>query len=396
MDLVDEYLNFCQDSESPDIFLKWTAIAAISAVAQRKIWIDWGDLRWHPNLYIILVGPPASRKGTAITPMKRILQETGIPISANSITREKFIRRLSESTATVTLANGDYFSHCSFAVWSEELSSFLNKGSEQLIYDLTDLYDCAATWEYDTKHQGSDSIFGTYVTLIAATTPESFRKIIPTEMIGTGFTSRVLFICAKGKRKKSICPSFASSEDGIYSASLIKQRLLDTYSISGKFLGSLDFAKRYVELYQSMPELCPFDPDNFAHYWDRRMQSLMKLSLISALSRGAGLEGEGKILKEEDFVRAYDWLTEAERDMPYVYANFGRHRQADLIGKILSIVAENKSGITYNNLLRRLVRDASAYELKTVVDTLVMARMLTMIAGNGGGVIRCTELIKTN
>ena len=394
MDLIDEYLNYSQDSESPDIFLKWTAIAAVSTVAQRKIWIDWGDLRWHPNLYIILVGPPASRKGTAITPMKKILLDTGVPISANSITREKFIRRLSESTAAVTLESGDFFTHCSFAVWSEEMSSFINKNSEQLIHDLTDLYDSPSKWEYDTKHQGSDEIFGTYVTLIAATTPESFRKIIPVEMIGTGFTSRVLFICAKGKRKKSICPSFASSEDGVYSSGILKQRLLDIYSLSGKFCGSMDFAKRYIELYQKMPEYCPFDPDNFSHYWDRRMQNLMKLALISALSRGAGLDGETKTLQEYDFDRAYEWLTEAERDMPYVYSNFGRSRQAELIGKVLNIVSENPQGLKYQDLLRRTVRDATAYELKNILDTLVAAKMLDFTAGTGGGTLKCSEILK--
>ena len=144
--------------------------------------------------------------------------------------------------------------------------------------DLTDLYDAPSKWEYDTKHQGTDSVYGCCVSLIAATTPESFRRIVPVEAVGTGFTSRVIFVCARAKRKRSYCPTYATSTEGRQLRDFMKQRLLDIYSISGQFKGTEKFAEAYINFYASMSDEPPFDPDNFGHYWDRRMQNLMKPS----------------------------------------------------------------------------------------------------------------------
>ena len=376
-DLVEAYMAYTEESESPKCFLRWTALAGISAVAQRKIWIDWGDLRWYPNLYVILAGPPATRKSTAMKDMKNFLMEAGVPIGADAITREKFIRRLGESQTTVmTDEMGSFFNHCSISLWSSELSSLINKSTEQIIMDLTDLYDAPERWEYDTKHQGTDVVYGCYVSFIAATTPTSFRYIVPTSAIGSGFTSRVIFVCARAKEKRSPCPTFASSDAGQEIKAFIMQRLLDIYASSGVFKGTKGFAERYVTVYSEMPDTPPFDPDNFAHYWDRRMQNIMKLSMLFALSRGAGCNGNPHVLDVMDFDRAYNTLTTAEKDMPLIFADFGRSKMAGVLQKVLDIAGSSVGGVLVTDLTKRLIKDVSSYELQTIIDTLLSARLL--------------------
>ena len=385
MDFIEDYLAFSQDCESPTLFLKWTAIAALSAVAQRKIWVDWGDLTWYPNLYIIMVGPPATRKGTAMSPMKNLLKELGTPLCANSIIREQFIHRFSECSVVATKSDdGSLIPHCSYAIWSEELTSFLGKNSEQLLNDLTDLYDCLNVWEYSTKHQGTDTINGTFLTILGAATPESLKRAVPYESIGTGFTSRVIFICAKEKRKKSACPSFASSQEGQYLRNQMKQQLANIFSLSGNFKGTLDFAKKYINLYENMETFCPFDPEHFSHYWDRRMQNFMKLCMLVALSRGAGLEGENLTLTSDDFDRSLSYLEEAESEMPFVFADFGRAKQAATFTKVMNILSQ-MGEITYVDLLRKMYKDATDFELKQCIDTLTKAGLIYFINGSSGG-----------
>ena len=389
-DLVTAYMEYTKESESPKRFLLWSALCGISAAAQRKIWIDWGDLRWDPNIFVILAGPPATRKTTAMRDMRQFLIETGIPMSADSITREKFIRRLGESTATVITENGNFLNHCSFALWSSELSTLINKSTEQLLSDLTDLYDAPDKWEYDTKHQGTDAIYGCYITLLAATTPTSFRHSVPVAAVGSGFTSRVIFVCAKAKQQKSPCPLFASSIEGQEIKNFIMQRLLNIYSSNGVFKGTKEFAERYINLYAAMPDSPPFDPDNFSHYWDRRMQNLMKVSMLYALSRGAGIDGKPHVLEVVDFDRALETLKDAETEMPLVFADFGRSKVAWIVHKVLDVLKDYKNGMSLATLTKRMMRDVTSYELSNVITTLESAQLITTKVTSGGTIVCLT------
>ena len=56
---IDNYLIYTDNSEPPRMFRLWSAISVIAAVLQRKCKLPWGTLTFYPNLYTVLVGPPA-------------------------------------------------------------------------------------------------------------------------------------------------------------------------------------------------------------------------------------------------------------------------------------------------------------------------------------------------
>ena len=74
-DWIDKYLVYSSNTEPPAMFHLWTAISVISSVLQRKCYFPWGTLTFYPNMYVVLVGPPAARKGTAMNIGKKILDD---------------------------------------------------------------------------------------------------------------------------------------------------------------------------------------------------------------------------------------------------------------------------------------------------------------------------------
>ena len=132
-DIIADFLSYNRQSEASKAYLIWCAVAAIASSAQRKICLRWGQEVYYPNFYIVLVGPPgAGRKGTAMSPAIRLLQEIGVNLAPDSVTREQLIRRLEAATATYEEEHtGVAVTHSSLAITSPELAVFLGNGTKK-------------------------------------------------------------------------------------------------------------------------------------------------------------------------------------------------------------------------------------------------------------------------
>ena len=73
---IESFLQYTDNTEPPFLFRKWTAISCIASAMQRKCYVEWGtSLIFYPNLYVVLVGPSATGKGTAMNPGLDLLCE---------------------------------------------------------------------------------------------------------------------------------------------------------------------------------------------------------------------------------------------------------------------------------------------------------------------------------
>ena len=98
-DWIEGYLKYTNNTEPPDSFREWVAVSVVASCLRRKCVLNWGSLIVYPNMYIVLVAPSGkARKGTAMRPGLKMLQEQGIKLAAEAITREALIRELNEST----------------------------------------------------------------------------------------------------------------------------------------------------------------------------------------------------------------------------------------------------------------------------------------------------------
>ena len=116
---LDSYLNYAKAEEAPDAFHLWCALWAISAVIERKAWVDFGYFQVYPNMYIILTGPPASHKGTAAGMVLKFLTRVeGIHLGPDITTEQRLISKFEHRVRPLVRVNVDIFHINNF--WDED------------------------------------------------------------------------------------------------------------------------------------------------------------------------------------------------------------------------------------------------------------------------------------
>lgn len=372
-DWIDGFMQYTANSEPPASYKLWTAISVLSAIMQRKVFLEWGPLTFYPNVYVVLVGPSGKcRKGTAMSFAEDFLSDLdGVHLAAESVTREALIKALSETTDNVEIAPGDLQFHSSLTIFAPELTVFLGYNNFQLMSDITDWYDCRKKWTYRTKNMGTDVIDGVYVSLFGATTPELIRTTLPLDAIGGGLTSRMIFVFEPNKGK-TIPDPFLSDADMELRLQL-KADLERIHCLRGTFNVTQKFVELWTEWYMAQEDNPPFNDHRFAGYVERRANHIMKLTMIVNVSHSSEL-----VLTDKDLQKAIDILVFTEQKMPHTFSGVGKSDKADIITRIMSEVARRKT-TTVSDLQKMFYFDADKRTLDEVIATLISMRFVKKI-----------------
>lgn len=380
-DWITSYLEFVEDHEPPDVFKTWCAVSAIAACLQRKCYIQW-EKRIYPNLYIILVGPPSSRKGTAMEPTLSMLQELDVNLSASATTKEALVSRIQEGKEELMGAEpGDEIMHCSTTIASPELAVFINESDPIFIAWLTDWYDCGDRWTYDTKTQGTYDIQNIFINLIGATTPELIKTAIPMQAVGGGLASRMILIYAEKKGK--IVPYPIVDPDMLILREKLIRDLQSILIMKGKFQFSRAFIDIYTEWYieeeeRDQEDTRPVEGDRFIGYLGRRSTHLRKISMILSASRSMDMT-----IVQKDFFQALALLVEAEQDMPKVFQGQGRLEITAITHRIMAYIATKKR-TTYREIYAKFWQDVTQNELGRILSGVVKQGWATLGERSGG------------
>lgn len=350
-DWISSYLKYTERSEPPTSYKEWVAISVIASVLQRKCFLNWGELVFYPNMYVVLVGPSGKcRKGTAMGVGASILREIGIKMTAEAITREALIRDLSKSADTISDPNtGKTVLHSSLTIFSQELTVFLGYNNSQLLSDLTDWYDCRERWTYRTKNMGEDDIIGVWVNLIGATTPELIQSTLPRDAIGGGLSSRIIFVY-EDKKSKSVPTPFLTKEDMELREDLLHD-LEQISMISGPFEVTDQFVTRWIDWYMAHEKTPRFTDQRFAGYVERRPNHIMKLCIILSAS-----ERNDRVVTKEILDRAIDLLERTERKMQNVFSGYGQSSSADVMNRVMVLIGR-EGEITREEIMNQLYYD---------------------------------------
>lgn len=369
-DWLESYLEYTYESEPPEIFHTWTAVSTVAAALQRKCILNWGPLRFYPNMYIVIVAPSGkARKGTAMGYGKDFLSKLGVKMAAESITREALVREIMNSYDTILpeVEGGPLAFHSSLTIFAPELVVFLGYNQQQLMMDLTDWYDCGhgpeGKWTYRTKTQGVDEITGVWVNLIGATTPDLLRSTLSLDAIGGGLTSRIVFVYAADKGK--CVPAPFQSPQMLALGEQLYYDLEKIYTMKGQFKPTGDYIDLWCEWYTKQEGKTIFQESTLAPYIERRPVHVMKLAMILNACRTSNMT-----LTAFDLQRAIDLLEHTERDMPKTFSGVGKSPHAEVLGRVMNVIGM-ESTITLSDLQRRFCNDADDRVLKIIVDTLI-------------------------
>ncbi len=318
------YAKYTQESESPDDFHLWTGLSIIASAVRRNVWLNQGTYILYPNLYVVLVGPPGRvRKSTTIRLGRRLLLNLeNINFGPDSVTREELIRQLGKISTTAKQA--------ALTIHSTEMSSLIEPSGIKMIQFLTDIFDGDFKWKYATKGQGKDTIHNPCLNILAATTPTWIADGLPADVIGHGFTSRVIFIYGDDRRYLRPFPKEPDAE-------LIKDLASDLDHISrleGPFLWGPGAKDTYSAIYSQIDKSKP-DDYRIEGFHNRKDIHVLKVAMLFSLS-----ENDGLVLESPFIEAAFDALNEIEESMGKTFSAVGKYALASDYERMMSTILE--------------------------------------------------------
>lgn len=376
---LQAYAEYTAESESPDSFHLWTGLSVIASAVGRKIWLDQGIYTLFPNLYVILVGPPGRvAKSTSIRLGRTILLGVeDVVFGPDSVTREELIRQMGKV--------GGKDKNAEMTIHSTELSSLIEPSGVPMIQFLTDIYDGDFKWRYSTKGSGRDTLNNPLLNILAGTTPSWIAEGMPADVIGHGFTSRVIFVYEEVPRHLN--PDPLPPDEKLVHA--LKQDLIQISTLKGQFVwdgeqgdkGEPGYVKgpakeAYHQYYKDIAGTQPSDYRVEGYHWRKKVH-LLKVAMLLSLA-----ERDSLVIKAVDIHTAWELLGSIEDKMYKTFSAVGKYEHASDMERILQQIMES-GGISRQEIFRRNRAAGSIDDLGKMLAMLRSMGSVKFLKKNG-------------
>jgi len=326
---LNEYLELLEDTESPRVFHIWSLLCSVAALLGQNAELRMGA--WNvvkPNMFVILIGPPAIKKSTAISLVESMLkgstlnigptdtggQRHGLMSALTGAARRDFrtMNRTEDMLLTPALARPRRSSD--MVLFAQELGRLWGSANREMADFFLDLWD-GANISYETK-ASTTRITKPLVTLLGATTPSSLAAMLPENASSHGILSRVIFVFGDIVHKRVPIPP-DPTEEWLDLREKIVERLRWVDNNRRDFELSPSGRAAYESLYEFHPDTQ--DP-RLESYQGRRPQTLLKVAMALC-----ALRFDTWII-ESDVLLAHDLLTAIEPNMHRALESFGRNK----------------------------------------------------------------------
>ena len=374
------YVEYTADTESPACYHYWTGCTILSAALKKNVFLDMNMMKVYPNIYVILVGPSGARKSTATNVGIELARQVGLKWFSDKITGAALIRDLSKAVEKVITggsanmaANGggtEIELVSPMLIYASELGVFLGHDAygSGVIADLTDLYDCRPEWKKTTISRGDEIIPGPYVTMLAASTPQTLKDTIPAGAVGQGFTSRIFFVWGDKRRKRVPIPIWGTGQEMLRN-NLVAD-LKKIMRLRGTFKWTPEGLKCYIDFYEKAlePEE-EYDDERLRNYASRKHIHAIKLAQLASVA-----ERDDLLITPNDWAVAMDAINWLDKGLSNVFAGHGAATNSQDVIRIFRQVeaATVRAGfISYAELLKRNYSYLNLQDFAGVVNTLL-------------------------
>lgn len=368
------------------MFRRWTAIATIAAVLSRKVWVHTYGADLYPNLYVFLVGAPASGKTVPIDVVRediwRELKE-GYYVAPKSLTSAALSDTLAEAKVRILRPSSvpPFVEFNSLSILSPELGTFISSYDNDFIQRLTDLYDNGA---YEERRRGKDLnlvLPKAQLNMLAGTTPSFLGSMLPIGAWDQGFISRVIMVFADYTERKDLfhVPQTSAS---------LRNALVEDLRTIGSLYGKVDWDPEAGAAMQAWHMAGgPPAPDHIrlTNYCGRRTAHLLKLCTVASLSRS-----NERVIRLNDFEEALSWLLEAEMYMPEIFkAMKGSTQDGSAIDEtwyfIWSIWTKEKVPVAEHRIVGFLQQRVPSYSVMKIFELLKTSQMIEFAGASSSG-----------
>lgn len=398
-EFLKSYLAYTENTESPKIFHLWAAISGVAACLGRRVFYPFavGDI--FPNMYVLLVGPPATRKSTAINIMKDLVKKnTGVRFAPKDTAgqRQGLITAIHSDTeqdelVLQSLGMNDSISLNAFEmngsrqsfieteidlrdrhtlyVTAGEFASFIGNNNSDMLTFLIEMFDGT---DYDYQLKTSKLVIEKpLLNLIGGTTPTSLSDCLPEVAIGQGFMSRIILVFA-AKKWKSVEEPTLRDDLGTTIGEVFK---LLHENWDGP-IGITASARNAISSFYDK-ELEISDP-RFVHYIERRSTHLKKLATILACARLS------KDMEAEDIIQADEILKYTEVTMPDALGEYGMSPLAGAKQRLLEFITHTNAAVPISVIYSVMYRDMKKNDIISCLNDLHNAGKIVRVDTNSG------------
>jgi hypothetical protein len=365
--------EFAEDTEAPRDFWLWAGISTIASAVQRKVWVPYGIETIYPNMYILIIGPPASRKAAPINLSKKLLQELQVTISKDSGSKRALTKQMAAAVDKEKFfepKGQKWIGQSAISIISRELSSLLAVEPKTMIEFLTDGYDCPEDkWEYGTSEKGEDILYYHVINCLLGTTPGWFANNLPQEAVGSGWTSRHIIIFGDKVYKRVPRPELTERQKHVY-----KSLVNDLQLIAG-LVGEMSWSKEAGEYFDNWykdidKNLSKIKDERLAPFGGRVHVHVIKTAIVLHLDRSSVLE-----LEADDVGRAIELVWGTIPGASQAFGGFGPSRTSGEVHRIEQQVRIMKV-VAFEELLAANLRHVNKSELVEILSTLVAAKKI--------------------
>lgn len=335
MSFLKNYMDFTAGSEVSDNYHFWSGIFALSALVNRRVWLSMGQYNLYPNLYVILLGPPGSGKDLAMDTARLIVEDVGnVKFSGDAQTKESLVRYMRDDCPVSIPFDGVMVTITPVVLFATELSHLLGLNSGHMIDFLTTIYTKDKRYVTKTKNKGDDIIERPFLGLLAGTTPDWITTYLRSDIIGGGFTRRVIFVneparaAIKDKTKRR--PFIIVTPEQIAARQNVIAYGQTLTNVIGEFKWEPQARYEYEKWY--MTRDIPDDPD-VQGYFTTKPNQVLKVAMLVSLSQTLDL-----VIRKEHWDVAMALLDRTEVNLTRVFQGIGRNELYAIANKAVEFM----------------------------------------------------------
>jgi len=322
-DFIEAFLQYADNHESTKKVQTWAMLSVIAGVMERKIWMDRAYYTLYPNLYVFIIGKSGLiKKSTSTSIAINLMKELEtVKFMSERLTAGSLIQQLCNSNKPFFINDKEINQSPVFA-YASELAVFMGEVYGQIIELLTTFYDCqpndpSKPWVYESKHGGTENIFGPCLNILGASTKEWLRKCIPKSEHEGGFTSRCIFVVENSPPSKFVAWPELPRNVLEFKTKLVED-LDHIHNLMGQVKIHPEAKKLFAEWYEDhMRVVMPKNTDGrFTGYLSRKGDLILKLSMVRSVTLGDDL-----LITPEHLRWAGQKLQEIEKDMMLAFSN---------------------------------------------------------------------------
>lgn len=334
---------------------------------EQKVWLKTSSML-YPNMYVFLIGHPATGKTRTIRKARSYLLQLHEPyVAPTSMSFASLIDNLAKCKRFMARLPDPPLEYNTLAIIADELGAFIHKYDKEMVSGLSALYDPDP---YGQTRRGRDiniKIPSPQINILCGSTPSDLIELVPEGAWSQGFTSRVVMVFSD---ERIIGDDFAEVSEGL-SPDLIHD-LEMIGGVTGQFTVTEDYRKLVNLWRQQGEEPAPQHP-KLLHYNARRRVHLYKLSMIACLDKG-----NVPALSRDEFNTAMNWLVQAESLMPDIFKAGiagGDSAAMDEIYHFIMVTDAGK-GVPEPTIVRRARELVPAHSVMRVLEVMERSGMI--------------------